>query len=109
MLRRGFLLLHLLLASLIATATVHAQEFSPSPALECAGYIHTEGDADQSPGDSDKAVPHHHTSCQSAPVSSPTRIIRERRLRPLVVATPNYVSALTHRWSNGPGLRPPIA
>lgn len=110
MLRRGYLLLYVLIASLLATATVHAQEFaSPFVKLECAGYVHGDGDSDQSQGDADKAVPHHHTNCQNAPIVAPASAVRERQLRPMANSAPNYVATMAHLWSDDPGLRPPIA
>jgi hypothetical protein len=109
MVRYGYLLLYVLMVSLFVTATVHAQEFSVSPRLECSGVLHSEGDADQSQGDGDKAVPHHHSTCQATPmvVSSSDSVARpyDRATRIL----PIYISAITHRWQAGPGLRPPIA
>lgn len=108
MLERGYLVLLLVMASLLATAMVHAQEFSGVSMLECSGFVHTQGDADQSPGDADKAVPHHHSNCQSAPAFLP--VFRDDRTldRSTIMASASYASALTHRWSIGPGLRPPI-
>ena len=63
MLHRAWLLLLCLLASsLVATATVHAQESAPTAEISCSGTAHAE-DGDQMPADADQGLPHHHGTC----------------------------------------------
>lgn len=109
MLRRGIFLFWLLIASLVTTATVHARESLDAPALECSGVAHGDGDADQSPGDSDNALPHHHGGCHgfAACVQGDTD-------GPGLAAASSLPNILADfpappRWSIGPHLRPPIA
>jgi hypothetical protein len=81
MLRRSLLLFTLLMTSLITSTTVHASELSIAATLECSGEIHSERASDQSPGDSDRGMPHHHGSCHGhglfIPVSSPSHALVE--------------------------------
>lgn len=109
MIRHGLLLLCLLAASLIATGTVHARESLAAPAFECSGVMHSDGDADQVPGDSDSAIPHHHSGCHgfSACIdpASDHADIRVAGEGMIVVREPLGFA----RWSSGPHLRPPIA
>lgn len=108
MFRRSVLLFCLLFTSLFASTMVHASELSIAATLECSGEIHTEGDADQSPADSDRGMPHHHGSCHGhglfAPVSGPSHALMDG------TSTGFYFSASDAfaRWSAGPTLRPPI-
>lgn len=109
MLRRSLLLFCLLMTSLIASTTVHASELSVAATLECSGEIHTDGDSDQSPSDSDRGMPHHHGSCHGhglfAPVSGPSHALTD------MTSSRFYFPAsdVFARWSAGPALRPPIA
>lgn len=103
------LLFTLLASSLVMTATVHAQENQSSISIECSGAVHSEGDADQSQGDSDKAIPHHHGSCHgqamnllSSDTISVTKYDARLRLR---MATDLGVPSNPVE----PGLRPPAA
>lgn len=109
MLRRMTVILLALMLSLVTTATVHAQEFSGTSVLECTGFVHSKDDSDQSQGDADKAVPHHHTSCQNAHAFIPASALPALLLRPACMILPGDDAVLNHRWSSGPGLRPPIA
>lgn len=107
MLHRAILILCLLVASLITTATVHAREISGASLVECSGVIHSDGDGDQSSGDSDQAMPHHHGSCHGS------AFVPARGIEPATVfaaLAPHNMSnsvPLT-RWTTGPDLRPPI-
>lgn len=109
MLRRSLLLFCLLMTSLIASTTVHASELSVAATLECSGEIHSEGDADQSPGDSDRGMPHHHGSCHghglSAPVSGPSHALTDGTSDKFYFPAADALA----RRSVGPALRPPIA
>lgn len=109
MLRRSLLLFCLLLTSLIASTVVHASEFPIAAALECSGEVHTENDADQSPGDSDRGVPHHHGSCHghglSTPVSDSSNTLTSGASAKLYFPASDVFA----RWAVGPALRPPIA
>lgn len=110
MLRKlGSLLLLMIASSLMMTATVHAREVSGLLMVDCAGVVHEEGDADQSQGDSDKAVPHHHGTCQGptlhiADTSDLHSVARAGGLHPF----PMPQSALAS-YRAGPPLRPPAA
>ncbi|OYX96368.1 MAG: hypothetical protein B7X90_11795 [Novosphingobium sp. 17-62-19] len=114
MVRWGFLMLCIIVTSLTAAAAVHANEFPnattiSATTLECSGYVHSEGDRDQSQGDADKAVPHHHGGCHgAASLISPRAhvpVLLDLRTEPT-----GYVdSTALGRWSPGPDLRPPIA
>jgi hypothetical protein len=108
MLRHAWLLILCLLASsLLATASVHAQEAYGAMDVSCAGETHSEGDADQSPPDGDQPVPHHHGACHghnlTAPVASPA-------LTRLTVARETPDATRTSRlaaYMTGPALEPP--
>ena len=103
------LLLILIASSLVMTVTVHAQELPGLTLIECNGTVHSEGDADQSQGDSDKAVPHHHGTCHSSAMQMPASdelppSLMGARMTPLAGADQVLASS-----SIGPGLRPPNA
>lgn len=108
MFRQARLILCLLIASLFVTATVHAQEISLASTIDCSGAIHINGDSDQSKGDSDKAVPHHHGSHQSPSAFAPFITSGDLPIAMNAYAAPEHVTTAIHRWSTGPGLRPPI-
>jgi len=97
------------MTSLIASTTVHASELSVAATLECSGEIHTDGDSDQSPGDSDRGMPHHHGSCHGhglfAPVSGPSHALVDGTSTKFDFPAFDAFA----RWSIGPALRPPIA
>jgi len=109
MLRRSLLLICLLMTALVASTTVHASEWPLAATLDCSGEIHTEGDADQSPGDPDRGLPHHHGNCHGhglfAPVFGPSQGLMDRISSKFSFP----VSDVLARWSAGPALRPPIA
>lgn len=108
MLRHGLLFLCLLVTSLVTATTIHAREWPGVSSIECSGTLHSDGDADQSPGDADQAAPHHHGSCHGASFV-PARFVQPMDL----LATGNghgpASSAALGRWTRGPDLRPPIA
>lgn len=108
MLRHGIIMLCLLVTSLITAATVHVSEAEAAPAFECSGFVHSEGDQDQSKGDADNAIPHHHGNCNGAAFipanSQEVEAIAPAFLRPFVLA-----QIVPARWTAGPDLRPPIA
>jgi len=108
MVHRGFLLLCLIVGSLVATSVVHAREVPNLPTLACSGVVHTEGDADQSPGDADPGVPHHH-GCHASSVFLPGAANYVRAFPPSAVRPLGMTPAPPERWSVGPDLRPPIA
>ncbi|WCP14000.1 hypothetical protein sphantq_02441 [Sphingobium sp. AntQ-1] len=106
MVRRTFLLLWTIVASLTAASMVHANETSSASAIECSGYVH--GDGDPSPGEADKAVPHHHGGCHSAASLLPRTtapIFFDTQAAPKTAAPCRAFG----RWAPGPDLRPPIA
>jgi hypothetical protein len=102
------LLLIVIASSLMVTATVHAQELPGTLTMECSGAVHTEGDADQSQGDSDQAVPHHHSSCHGAslnvPASDGLSAVYLSDMRPSYGSDSATASRLVD-----PALRPPSA
>ena len=96
-------------ASLVVTGTVHAQEMPGIVTIECSGAVHSEGDADQSQGDFDKAVPHHHGTCHGSSLNLPATdnlaaMVRADGMRPF----PSSDTAIASRLVD-PGLRPPAA
>ncbi|HEV7435895.1 MAG TPA: hypothetical protein VGO22_13635 [Pseudorhizobium sp.] len=107
--RLGIFLLCLLSVSLLTTAMVHAQEIPSAPTIDCSGYVHTDGDADQTQGDADKAMPHHHGSCHGGtafvPAAASDDLLGSARHAPVFVPAP----AASKRWAIGPDLRPPIS
>lgn len=109
MLRRGYLLCCLFLASLMMTGAVHAQESPSVPTLECSGAVHTEGDADQSSGDSDKNISHHHSGCHGFAACG--RLAEATTTSLFFVTQPNmmFEAPAVARSATGPQLRPPIA
>lgn len=108
MLRKGFLLIWLVVASLTVTTTVHAQEFPGMVTLECSGAVHTENSEKTSPGDTDSGVMHHH-GCHSA-----SHFLHGDYASAAVfeLSTDDYPMSrfAGHRVRHaGPDLRPPIA
>lgn len=103
------MILCMIVTALTVTATVHAREDAGPSAMECSGYVHSDGDRDQTQGDSDQAVPHHHGGCQGAASLVPGKIITptlfDLSAGPRLMAT----SAVLAPWTPGPNLRPPIA
>lgn len=109
MLRRGRILFFLLVASLMTMTTIHVQESPRVLSLECNGFVHYEGDTDQSSGDADKAVSHHHSGCHGHHISAftdgPVSSVPVPSDDLLIPLTP---VDLTHTAIETP-LRPPIA
>lgn len=97
------------MSSLLAAATVHAQERPYAPTIECSGVVHSEGDADQKQGDTDSAVPHHHGSCHGGAAFLPVIAHAHGDFVPLGRLAFFFPSAALTRWLTGPDLRPPIA
>jgi len=110
MLRRLWpLLLVMITSSLVMAATVHAREMPGPVTIECSGTVHRDGDADQSQGDADKAMPHHHGTCHGQSLNLPAgdmlpATARVDSLRPL--PAPDSATA-SHPVD--PALRPPAA
>ena len=109
MLRRSMLLFLLLMTSLIGSTIVHAREFPTGATLECSGEIHYEGDTDQSPGDSDKGVPHHHGSCHGHCLFTPVSGTSHDLSCGVPAKFCFPASDVYARWWAGPPLRPPMA
>lgn len=103
------LLLWLLAASMLTTTAVHAQEFPTTALVDCSGFVHSEGDQDESQGDADKGVPHHHASCHSNFAAAPQTTSDLLVVRPAQLPTPLIDTSGAARRAVGPDLRPPIA
>ena len=109
MVRRSWLLLLCLIAaSLVATTTTHAREWTGETTLECSGALHSEGDADQSQGDGDKAMPHHHGSCHGPAAAVPVTMALDHAGDTRSGYIGRSVAALPSRVLD-PALRPPQA
>ncbi len=110
MLRRVWsLLLVLIASSLVMTATVHAREVPGPVTIECSGTVHQDGDADQSSGDADQGMPHHHGTCHGqsldlAAAGPLAMLLRAAALRPFAGRDDAGPSRLVD-----PALRPPAA
>ena len=107
MLRRAwFLFLCLLASSLVATATVHAQEKSATAELTCSGAAHAESDPGQSPANGDQAMPHHGT-CHGHAFA--LDMVAATLAAPSLAALPPFrqPSGDAALRAIGPGLRPP--
>ena len=104
-----FLLLCLLASSLVATATVHAQESFAAVDISCGGTMHAEGDGDEVPADSDQRMPHHHGACHGHSLTAP---VMSSALTAMAVACEIPNPSGTPRFANrtiGPALEPPRA
>lgn len=103
------LLLLMLASSLVMSATVHAREWPGSATIECSGTVHSEGDSDQSPGDADKGMPHHHGTCHGQPLD----ITASDELSPMLRATAlrpfSTLDGFGRSRAVDPALRPPTA
>ncbi|QGP78651.1 hypothetical protein [Sphingobium sp. CAP-1] len=99
----------LVVTALTTSGTVHAREISGPPTIECSGYVHSDGDRDETQGDSDEAVPHHHGTCHGAVSLLPGKIAAPRLFD--LSSEPKWVAVTSALgpWSPGPDLRPPIA
>lgn len=107
MLRKGLLVIWLMVASLTMTTLVHAQESPSAPTLECSGDVHSENSEKSSSGDSDQGVIHHH-GCHSV-----SHFLPDYPASPRVftLSMDNYPVQrfVTHIARHaGPDLRPPI-
>jgi hypothetical protein len=96
-------------SSLMISAAVHAREIPMQGMIECSGAVHSDGDADQSSGDSDKGMPHHHGTCHAQPLDlraagELTSVSRQADLRPFAARDEAIASRLVD-----PALRPPAA
>lgn len=110
MIRKGFLIICLMVASLVTTTVVHARELPGVVTLECSGTVRAEPEETSKPssGDLDKAAFEHHgchnaSSMMLGSVPADEMVVRPPRSYPF-----SQVAALLPRES-GPGLRPPIA
>lgn len=103
------MVLCMIVTALTVSATVHAREDTGAAVMECSGYVHSDGDRDQTQGDSDQAVPHHHGNCHGSASLLPGKIgaptLFDRSSESKRIAS----SAALGPWSPGPDLRPPIA
>jgi hypothetical protein len=62
-------------AGLLFGSLAHATEVAGSPVPTAAtAWLHPDGDADQVAADSDKAVPHHHNSCNGHHLAAPLAV-----------------------------------
>lgn len=96
-------------SSLVMTATIHAREIPGPVTIECSGAVHSEGDADQSQGDADKAIPHHHGTCHASSLDVPRNDMLASRMGANALRTfPAPTDSFTSRLID-PALRPPAA
>ncbi len=103
------LFLILIASSLVVTAAIHAREIPGPVTIECSGTVHSEGDADQSQGDMDQAIPHHHGTCHGSSLDMPASgtlasAMGTDRLLPFPAPASAFASRLVD-----PALRPPAA
>lgn len=109
MFRWGYMVCMAMLLSLTMAVGIHARELAGTSDIECSGYVHSEGDADQSRGDADKAIPHHHNNCHGGSALSPRRETKIN-ISPFIALSGFFDSAVALGcWISGPDLRPPIA
>lgn len=107
--RRLYLLLLMLVSSFVTSASLHAAEMAGPVTIECSGYVHSDGDFDETQGDADKGVPHHHAGCQGGISALPSRELVPDIYQLLHAPVPAARVAALGRWISGPDLRPPIA
>ncbi len=108
MLRKGFLMLCLLVGSLILTTTVHARENPNMVTLECSGVVHSDAGEKTSPQDAEKGAMHHH-GCHGASTFLPGHF---KAAHSFAIPSNRYpVDRLALHVSRnaGPALRQPIA
>jgi len=103
------LFLMLIASSLVMSATVHARELPGPVMIECSGTVHEDGDADQSQGDADKAIPHHHGTCHGQAMQIPggDELPASRALAELRGIAPDDREMASNAVD--PALRPPAA
>lgn len=105
---RGWLLILCLLASsLIATASVCANEASSTATISCSGATDAHDDAGQSPGNNEEGTPHNHAVCHGHGV---TVVLPVPALAPVMVsrAAPRASQPVRlARRTIDPALKPP--
>lgn len=103
------LFLVLIASSLMMAATTHAQEFPAQTVIDCSGQVHMEGDADQTSGDADKGIPHHHGTCHASAMYVPAsgELFAHVRDAGLRARLPADLALASQRVA--PDLRPPNA
>jgi len=104
------LMLVLMLWSGSHASIANAGGFSScSSVVEGTAPGHTPGDADEVPGDGDKATPHHHNTGHSHEIGVPGREWAAALIPPVVL--PRILAVCTHPTPFAPhrDLRPPIA
>jgi len=99
----------LIASSLVLSVTVHARELPGPVVIECSGTVHEDGDADQSQGDADKAIPHHHGTCHGQAMQIPAgdELPSSRALAGLRGIAPDVRELASSAVD--PALRPPAA
>lgn len=109
MFRKELLFVCLLIASLVATTTLHARELPGVMTLECSGALHAEPDNESKSGSSeiDKGTMHHHGCHSASTFIAGNADVDVLFALPLRSYTLLQVTTLLPRQS-GPGLRPPI-
>ena len=110
MFRRGWLLILCLLASsLVATASVCANETSGAATISCGGIADAHHDADQSPGEAETGAPHNHAVCHGHGV---TVVLPVAALAPVMIARTAPRASPPVRLARrtiDPALKPPKA
>lgn len=108
MLRSGFLFFCLLVSSLIATTTIHAQEIPFAAGIACAEDAHTQEKSDSPSGDADKALSHQN-GCHGHHISTPAHAaVSDAVIDETDLLLP-HAAVETALGSVDPALRPPIA
>lgn len=109
--RLGWLmLLTVIVASLMTTATVHAREWPVPTTAQCGAVVSQVAGADEAvPAGAERGLPHHHGGCHSpifdvTPAAMPAALMSLRDPAPHAART----LALPQRVV-GPALRPPAA
>ncbi len=109
MFRGSLLLFCLLVSSLIATTSIHAQEALYASGVECAEAGYSESDENQSSNDMEKAVPHQHGGCHGHHISiAANAAASDTLVRDGDLLLPRDAVGLEHSGID-PALRPPIA
>lgn len=98
-------------SSLVATASVHAQQRYTAADVSCDGTAHGEGegDGDEAPADGDQPFPHHHGACHGHSLTAPVVSAALPEVTAVRQAPTASGTARLARRIVGPALEPPRA